>query len=364
MSPTKTPTSSLSGSSPCRHSVLLLMTSFHYLLPAIELLAKQVWYRSQARIKQLFIASPSQNVPTACLSPATKLPQEIVEMMIIHLIHDKCSLLACSLTCYSWYIATVPHLHYTLVIESYWWSNRPRHGWPTPLWNASRLGLLPLVRKFKFCVPDCTGFSPKLFNRPTLRQFSSLTNIQELEIDDLNIPSFMPKIRRYFGHFIPTTRSLTLKAPKGSRREIIFFIGLFQHLENLTLLNGIVYRWTSEPANDLTLIPPFTPPLRGRLVMIHFTSPMGFSRDMIALFGGIRFRYMNLFDVSEPRLLLGACAETLETLRLDPTDPQGEQLRLKVMRFRPTVLQPGHLFWALISHGTSHSEHSRSRHSP
>ena len=254
-------------------------------------------------------------------------------MIIIHLIHDKRSLLACSLTYYSWYIATVPHLHYTLVIVSSGWSDRPRHGWPTPLWNASKLGLLPLVRKFKFRITDCTRFSPKLFNRPTLRQFSALTNIQELEIDDLDIPSFVPKVRRYFGQFLPTTRSLTLKAPKGSRREIIFFIGLFQHLENLTLLDGIDYRGRSEPANDLTLIPPFTPPLRGRLVMAHFASPMGFSGDMIALFGGIRFHYMNLFDVSEPRLPLSACAETLETLRLDPTDPQGEQLHLKAMRF-------------------------------
>ena len=333
MSPTKTPTSSLSGSFPCRHSVLPSMTSFRYLLPGIELFAKQVWYRSQARIRQLFIASPSQNVPTACLPPAAKLPQGIVEMIIIHFIHDKRSLLACSLTCYSWYIATVPHLHYTLVIVSSGWSDRLRHGWPTPLWNASKLGLLPLVRKFKFRITDCTRFSPKLFNRPTLRQFSALTNIQELEIDDLDIPSFVPKVRRYFGQFLPTTRSLTLKAPKGSRREIIFFIGLFQHLENLTLLNGIDYRGRSEPANDLTLIPPFTPPLRGRLVMAHFASPMGFSGDMIALFGGIRFHYMNLFDVSKPRLPLSACAETLETLRLDPTDPQGEQLRLEAMRF-------------------------------
>jgi len=67
--------------------------------------------------------------------------------------------------------------------------------------------------------------------------------------------------------------------------------------------------------------------------MARFTSPMGFSRDMVALFGGTRFHYMDLFDVNEPRLLLSACAETLETLLLDPTDPQGEQLHLKGMRF-------------------------------
>jgi len=62
MSPMGTPTSSLPGSSPCRHLVLLLMTSFHYLPPAIELLAKQVWYRSQVRIRQLFFARCSYHL--------------------------------------------------------------------------------------------------------------------------------------------------------------------------------------------------------------------------------------------------------------------------------------------------------------
>ena len=36
-------------------------------------------------------------------------------MIIPHLTPDTCSLIACSLTCYSRYIATVAHLHDTLV---------------------------------------------------------------------------------------------------------------------------------------------------------------------------------------------------------------------------------------------------------
>ena len=43
-------------------------------------------------------------------------------------------------------------------------------------------------------------------------------------------------------------------------------------------------------------------------------------RDMITLFGGLRFRCMDLFRVKCVQLLLGACAETLETLWLYPTD--------------------------------------------
>jgi len=51
--------------------------------------------------------------------------------------------------------------------------------------------------------------------------------------------------------------------------------------------------------------------------------------DMIALFGGLHFHYMDLFRVNCTQLLLGACAETLETLRLYPTDFSGEESLLE-----------------------------------
>ena len=50
-----------------------------------------------------------------------------------------------------------------------------------------------------------------------------------------------------------------------------------------------------------------------------------FVNDMITSLGGLRFRHMDLFRVSCVQLLLNACAETLETLRLYPSDSYGEQ---------------------------------------
>ena len=114
--------------------------------------------------------------------------------------------------------------------------------------------------------------------------------------------------------------------------------------------------------NDLTLIPPFAPPLQGQLVMACFRRA-GFLKDMIALFGGIRFHYMDLFDVGEMEFLPNACAETLETLGLHPADSRGEQPYLSVCDLRPIILQLGPP-WALISHGTNFSKHSRSWHGP
>ena len=290
----------------------------------------RVWYRSQAKVRQWFSTAASPETPTARSSLVTKLPLEIVEMIIAHLIYDTDSLLACSLTCYSWYIASVPHLHHTLSLRPGSWLSPQKIGWPTPLQNASRLGLLPLVKKFwvhaTFSCYD--RFSPERFNRRILSQFSAMTNVQDLRIDNMDVPSFMPRVRRYFGHFLPTVRSLALGSPEGSCRQIIFFIGLFKHLEDLTLSNHTVEFREIEPTDDLTLIPSFTPPLRGRLMMFCFKKA-GFIKDMIHLFGGIRFRYMDIFDVKDMRLLVGACAGTLETLRLYPTDPGGERLHLK-----------------------------------
>ena len=50
---------------------------------------------------------------------------------------------------------------------------------------------------------------------------------------------------------------------------------------------------------------------------------------MVVLFGGLRFRRMDLFRVKCVRLLLDACTETLETLRLYPSDMCGEEFTKK-----------------------------------
>jgi len=158
-----------------------------------------------------------------------------------------------------------------------------------------------------------------------LRQISGMTNIQELVIDDLVTSEFIPGVEHYFGHFLPRVRSLSLRAPTGSRRQVLFFIGLFEHLQDLTLIDDELITWEHQPVDDLALVPPFAPPLRGQLVMEHFKRA-GFLKVMFDVFGGARFWYVDLYEVVETQFLLNACAETLETLRLYPCDPYREQL--------------------------------------
>ena len=253
-------------------------------------------------------------------------------MVVGHLIFDTRSLLVCSLTCYSWYIAAVPHLHHTLTAPTWCEYVGAKRIWPKPLQDAHELGLLPLVQKFQVHRRDPKNFlefSPERFNRRSLRHFLALTNVQELVIDCLDIPGFMPNIRQYFGHVFPTLRSLAMGEPKGSRRQIIYFIRLFRHLEDLEILYDKAGP-EERPDDDVTLVPSFIPPLRGRLAMR--STRVDLLKDMIYLFGGIRSRYLDISNVGGTPLLLDSCAETLETLRLSPTDAHGKECSLSNAR--------------------------------
>ena len=282
MRPTKTPTSSLSGSH-VTYSLLRQLTAIA--ATVIELLINRVRYRTLAEIWRIYSGGAPPETSTACPSPATRLPQEVVEIILDYLTYDTRSLHACTLTFNSWYIAAVPHLHRTLVIPTCSLHKNRKYMWPGALPYKYGLGLLPMVKTFWASEGDSdrAKFSLKLLSCCILRQFSALTNVQQLRIDNLDIPSFGPGIRRYFEHFSPVVQYLALGEPRGSRRQITYFIGLFQHLQDLKLVYDRT-RFQEEPADDLTLIPPFVPPLRGRLIMRDFTR-VGLFKDMIELFG-------------------------------------------------------------------------------
>ncbi|KAF9780969.1 hypothetical protein BJ322DRAFT_289967 [Thelephora terrestris] len=215
---------------------------------------------------------------------------------------------------------TVPHLHHSLTTEDDPFApESDRHRWPRPLKAMFKLNLLPLVKRFRIRRWHNSWFTPELLNERNLRYFSALTNLQELGIDELGISSFMPNLRPCFGHLAPTLRFLALRRPNGSSRQIVYFIGFFPNLQDLKLHYPFLVD-EQENIADTTLIPLSSPPLRGRLTLTLFMREQ-IVKDMVTLFGGLRFRHMDLFGVKCLPLLLEQCAETLETLRLYPTDP-------------------------------------------
>ena len=316
---------------------------------ACELLVNRIWHRSIAKIKPVFRRGAPE-VSTLRSSPVTKLPQELVEIIISYFIYDTRSLLACSTTCHSWYIAAVPHLHHTLTTENDDSRKRDKkHLWPKPLRRSYGLGLLPFVKQFRIRLGQRDEFTPRWLGKHTLPYFTALTNLQELGIDRLQVSKFMPNNLRFFGHLSPTLRFLALNEPTGSSRQILYFIGLFPNLQDLKLHYSDPED-EEESTADATLVPLSIPPLRGRLTLTCFTREK-LVRDMIALFGGLRFSHMDVFRVGCVQLLLDACAETLETLRLYPIDKYGEEcFERRVERAQVDKLLQLN---TLICHGTS-----------
>ena len=241
-----------------------------------------------------------------------------MEIIIAYLIHDIQALKACSLTCYTWYTVAVPHLHRIFVFKEA--DAGQDHDRLKPLSRRHALGLLPLVKELRV-EQSLTHrwFLPQSFNRRTLRYFSAFTSVQSLTLQQLDIHRFIPGIERYFGHFSPTLRSITLEAPRCTPRQLSHFFSLFANLDDIEVRLFLQAR-SSIPDGPLT---PFSAPkLRGQLSLSSFTAVETW--EDLAASCGLRFRCIHLYPVSKcAPILLSACAETLETLRIEPDNEIG-----------------------------------------
>jgi len=244
-------------------------------------------------------------------------------MIIAYLVYDIPALKACSLTCYSWYIAAVPHIHRTFVFKG-----ADRAGLKS-LSMRYALGLLPLVNDLRILQPasDPRWFLPQSFNRRGLRHIFALTNVQSLTVQNLDIRRFIPELQRYFGHFSPTLRSITLESPRCTPRQLSHFFSLFPNLDDIEV-RCFAHRFEF-PAG--TLLPVSTPKLQGQLVLS--LSPSVETWELLAASGGLRFCSIHLYPVSKcAPVLLAACAETLEILRIEPNYESGADPHIHFIR--------------------------------
>ena len=268
-----------------------------------------VWHRGKAKTIHLLNSTVLRALATK--KSTSPLPYDIVEMITTHLTHDLPTLKACSLVCRSWYSAAVQHLHHTFTLRS---------GGPDishilePLSELHELGLMPLVKELR--VSQGPGFSSWFVPRVLNQHFSVLASVQTLKLDTVDIASFIPGIERYFGHFSPTLRSIGLYAPYCTPQQLSHFISLFPNLDDIEIWLPQTHAY--DPADpDTGLLPFSAPTLRGRLILCGFGWVETWTH-LITPYGGLRFRHMDLGGgpCCAP-LLLKACAETLETLRLD-----------------------------------------------
>ena len=242
-------------------------------------------------------------------------PYDVVEMIIAYLTRDLRTLKACSLICSSWYTAAVPHLHHTLTLTGA--GRTINRSWLGPLSRLHKLGLLPLVREIRIDQGPgpCCWFLPRVLTR----HFSALANIHTLKLENVEIYSFIPNLEHYFGHFSPTLRSIALYNPYCSPRQLSHFLSLFPNLDDIDI-RGIVHPLPDTPIPDTELGLFSAPKPRGRLVLYRYSWVETWTH-LITSCGGLRFRHMDLEGSPGCAcLLLEACAETLETLRLDAKD--------------------------------------------
>ena len=141
-------------------------------------------------------------------------------------------------------------------------------------------------------------------------------NLQEIGVDDIQVHTFMPVIQQCFGHLSSTLHSLPQKSP-GALADI----SCTSLDSSRTSSSATLAPWMKTA--DAELIPSSVPSLRGRLTFTCFTRE-NLVKDVITVFGGLSFRYMDLFRVKCALQLLDACAETLETLRLYPIGVRSE----------------------------------------
>ena len=277
-----------------------------------------VWHRSKTQPSRLLGNLPPE---TRTAHESTHhLPHEIVEMIIAHLTHDLGGLEACSLTCRSWYIAAVPHLHHTLTLLG---------GGPDvdrsrlkPLSRLYELGLLPLVKEIRVerSAGTCCWFLPLTFSHVDLHNFSALANVHTLKIQDMEIHHFIENMELHFGHFSQTLRSITLHNPCCTPRQLSHFLSLFSNMDDVRIRNTRIHASNTYISNgtapDTELIQFSAPKLRGQLAL--YRSPGVETWAHLASCGGLRFRHMDLRGSTDcAPVLFKACAETLETLRFD-----------------------------------------------
>jgi len=263
------------------------------------------------KIDRLLRSAPPETC-TAYVS-TLRLPYDIVEMIIAYLTRDLDALKACSLTCRSWYIAAIPHIHHTLTLNNKAYDGSRRG--LEPLSTLHGFGLAPLIREIQVSGrwPEWGAwFVPQAFSPDDLRHFSAFTNVQALVLRKPDVGKFIPCIEQYFGHFSPTLRSIELAAPCCTPRQLSYFLSFFSNLDDVNI--SFPWRPPSAAVPDSELVPFSGPKLRGRLELCQINWVETWT-DLIASCGGLRFNYMNLHWVRDcVPFLLGACAETLETL--------------------------------------------------
>ena len=258
------------------------------------------------------------------------LPQEVVDHIMFMLRDDLKSLKACSLTCKAVFISTRRFIHRRIYLtsEKNWevltlrerqrYIRGDRQGIAIKVLSGiAAYGLLPYGRHLYINLNK--NFTPANL-QPFNDHFQRFDQIQELSIYWLDARHFLAQFNTFFANFTQTLRSLHLCTPTGDARDILGFVCLFSHLDDLTFRISPVdshnwRTWTSTPLPAIKEMPPF----RGRL-KLHWVSEWQsyILQQLMSLPGKRRFRFVDFrncpSEAEQP--VINGCSGTIETLSI------------------------------------------------
>ena len=248
------------------------------------------------------------------------LPQELVDEILTYLEDDVPSLVSCSESCKALFCSTRPLIHRTFYLSTRYTTNRYRSG-SLDRAKFDTLRLAGRAQIFQYTtqlfIRLGNEFVPKNL-RPHLRYFRAMRGITSLTIHRLDVANFLPAFDKWFGHIVPTLRSLTLINARASTEDVFHLVFRFPLLQDLHLTEFLQpYCRPPRP-----YVPPeltISPPLNGSLRLWGTYPSNTFIRSITNTPDGIHFRSVEVRDASAIsfhlfQALIDACSKTVETI--------------------------------------------------
>ena len=239
---------------------------------------------------------------------SVRLPQEIVDYILDYVSEDRPTLLACTHLSRAWCIGARAHLYRTFTVSD-------SMGFDA-INDLQSMGTIHLVRKM--------AVAPRMFQTDLIvpkitTRLNAFTHLQDLDIRYLNVGELLTRLPRHCDVLKSTVRTLTLRYPRGSTKQILSFVRLFPSLENLSVDNI-----EQESAPD-AVIPDLksSPPLTGRLTLTGILD-QEFMSGLASLQKGLRFSTLDLQFCGEAQEVIDGCAETMRRFICSPSDFRGK----------------------------------------
>jgi len=236
------------------------------------------------------------------------LPQEIVDCILDYVSEDRPTLFACTHLSRTWCIGARLHLYRTFTV-----SDSPGF---EAVNDIKSMGTNHLVRKLVIA----RRMSQSDLVIPTITaRLNAFMHLQELDIRYLNVGELLAWLPQHCGVLKPTVRTLTLRYPRGSTKQILCFVSLFSGLENLAVDNIE----QESPSDVVVPFPESSPLLTGRLTLTGILD-QEFMSGLASLQKGLKFRTVDLQFCGEAQEVIDGCAGTMRQFICHPSDFRGK----------------------------------------